>query len=170
MKKLLIIFISAISILADIKIEALQSHFIQQITNDQNKTITYTGEVVYKAPNHLYWKYVSPIRKEIYINGKKAVIIEPEIEQVVIKRLDDTLSLDTILHNAKKISKDRFEANYENKKFTILLKNSKLYTIEYKDELGNNVTLKFINPKQNVQIDPSLFEYHIDPEYDVIYE
>ncbi|BCD60451.1 MULTISPECIES: LolA-like outer membrane lipoprotein chaperone [unclassified Nitratiruptor] len=170
MKKLLIIFVSAISIVADIKIESLQSHFIQQITNDQNKTITYEGEVVYKAPNHIYWKYESPIQKKIYINGKKAVIIEPEIEQAVIKRLGNTLSLDTMLQNAKKISKNRYEGVYKNKNFTLLLENSKLYKIEYTDNLGNRVSIQFIDPKQNIQIDPSLFIYKIDPAYDVIYE
>ena len=171
MKKTFFILLLSFTITyAKLQITSFQSDFIQSVTNDQNKTLRYKGEIFFKAPNMVKWVYISPMPKEIYIKEYQVTIIDKALEQVLIKRVDPNFDFQTILKKAKKISKDHYQAKYNGKLFDIFLKNGILWRIMYLDDLGNKVQIEFLHPKQNVEIDRAVFEFRLDPSWDVVYE
>ena len=171
MKKLLpLIFVLIAYSYAKININSFVSDFVQTITNDQNKTITYKGKLYFKAPNKVRWIYTKPLHKEIFILGPKMVIIEPDLEQAVVKTFNEEKTLAQIIQDAKKVDKNRYVGTYKGKKYTIWLTNGVLHKITYQDRMQNRVTITFSHPKQNIEINDSVFTYTIDPDFDVIYQ
>ncbi len=152
---------------AKINIHSFQSRFEQKVFNDQNRSILYKGSVYFKSPDRIRWEYLSPNRKSIYILGQKAVIIDPELEQVLIRYVK-TQDILTSLNSAKKISNNHYLAKIGKKNYHIYMKDNVLKKIIYKDDMGNRVEVLFLNPKQNEKLDDKVFEYRIDPEWDVI--
>ena len=171
MKKTFFILLLSFTITyAKLQITSFQSDFIQTVTNEQNKTLCYKGEIFFKAPNMVKWVYTSPMPKEIYIKEYQVTIIDKALEQILIKRIDPNFDFQTILKKAKKISKDHYQAKYNGKLFDIFLKNGILWRILYLDDLGNRVEIKFLHPQQNVAIDKKVFDFRLDPSWDVIYD
>ncbi|BCD62181.1 outer membrane lipoprotein carrier protein [Nitratiruptor sp. YY08-26] len=171
MKKLLLIFIVVIAYsFAKININTFHSKFLQTITNEQNKTLRYEGEVWFKKPLLVKWIYKKPLYKEIHIIANKVVVIEPELEQVTINHLQKDLNLLKILENAKKIENDHYKAAIEKKNFDIYFHNGKLKKISYQDDLGNLNEILFLDPEQNIELETKQFGYKINPEWDVIQE
>ncbi len=169
MKKILLIFIIFIAYsFAKININSLHSHFVQTITNEENKTITYKGEVWFKSPLMVKWVYKKPIYKEIHIIADKVVILEPELEQATISHLPKEANLFAILQNAIKIGSNHYRAHFEKRDFDIYLADGKLKKIRYKDELGNINEIEFVDVEQNVELPTKLFGYKLDPSWDIV--
>ncbi len=155
---------------AKLQITTFHSEFIQTVTNDQNKTLHYKGELFFKAPNLAKWIYRSPMPKEIYIKNYQVIIIDKALEQVFVKRLDSNFDFQKLLKSAKKITPKHYQAKYNDKLFNIFLKDGILRQIFYVDELGNKVQIDFLHPKQNLSIDNQVFQFRFNPSWDVIYE
>ncbi len=171
MKKIFFFFLLSFTITyAKLQITTFHSDFIQTVTNDQNKTLHYKGELFFQAPGLAKWSYTSPLPKEIYIKEYQVTIIDKPLEQVLIKRVDPNFDFQTILKKAKKISQNHYQAKYNGKLFDIFLKNGMLWRILYLDDLGNRVEIKFLHPQQNVPIDKKVFDFRLDPSWDVIYD
>jgi len=171
MKRFFLILLLSFTIsYAKLQITTFQSDFIQTVTNDQNKTLRYKGELFFKAPNLAKWIYISPMPKEIYIKGDQVTIIDKALEQVMIKRLDPNFDFQKLLQLAKKISKEHYRARYKGKLFDIFFKNDKLWRISYLDDLGNKVEIRFLHPKQNLSIKRAVFDFKINPSWDIIYD
>ena len=165
---LLIVFSTLVH--AALKVDSFKSKFVQQITDDQNKTIRYEGELIFKAPNLTLWRYVKPIRKSVVIDGSKMILVEPELEQVTISDFDKKQNLITLLKRAKKIGKNRYLVTVEKRDFYIVTDDKGIIrSIRYKDDLANDVKIDFLDPKQNVEVDGSVFEIKIPANYDRIY-
>lgn len=170
MKIFILLIISTIlSFALDIKeLKTFEADFKQSIINNSNNEIIYQGKIYIKHPSLFFWKYNTPIEKLVYITKKHVTIIEPELEQAVISKLSDELNIIKLLEESKKIDKNTYEAILYNKKYTLTLKENRLDTIKYTDELDNKITLTFLNAKQNKTIDNQIFKYNIPYEYDVI--
>jgi outer membrane lipoprotein carrier protein len=170
MSKILLIALFAIfSFGNDLKkIESFEADFKQIIINSSDKKIQYDGKLYIKKPSLFFWKYEAPIQKLVYITKKHVTIVEPELEQAIITKLSNELNIIKIIDNARKISKDKYEATLYEKKYQITFKDNNLSKIEYNDELENKVTLSFFNIKQNKPIDSQIFKYNIPNEYDII--
>ncbi len=166
----LILFLSFTITYAKLQITSFQSDFIQTVTNDQNKTLHYKGKLFFQAPDLAKWIYTSPMPKEIYVKEYQVTIIDKALEQVMIKRLDPNFDFQKLLQLAKKISKDHYQAKYNGKLFDIFFKNDKLWRISYLDDLGNKVEIRFLHPKQNIPIDKKVFDFRLNPAWDVIYD
>jgi outer membrane lipoprotein carrier protein len=150
------------------KIYSFEADFTQNITDEKKKVLTYKGHIIASKPLYAKWEYTQPVRKDVYINTHNITIIEPELEQAIVKEIESKFDFFYIVENAKKIKEDEYEAFYKETKFIITSKNSFIESISYKDEFDNQVNIIFENQKQNIKFETSLFIPNIPIEYDVI--
>ncbi len=158
-------------LVAKINITTFHSHFVQKVTNDQNRTLRYEGEVWFsKKPFGIKWLYEKPHHKEIYIDATSAIIIEPELEQATFRRFNKKDDLFSLLENAKKVAPGHYVATYKDKKIDIFLNDGVIARIRYKDRLDNLNEIVFVDTKQNGKIDEEVFSFRIPQGWDIIRE
>ena len=79
-----------------------EADFRQVVTNDKGNILEYSGHIKIMKPQYALWEYLQPSTKLIYINKNMATIIEPDLEQVIVKKLHNSIDFFKILKNAKK--------------------------------------------------------------------
>lgn len=171
MKKLL--FLALLGVSAQANIDALQyfeADFSQNIVDDQNKTIIYNGHVKAAKPQYALWEYKSPVDKKVYILPHEVVIVEPELEQAIVKKIGDNFDFFSLIKHAKKIDKNHYIAYFKEKNYFITMNGDKLVSIRYKDDFDNGVTIGFKNAAVNEKINKEEFTPHIPDDYDIIKE
>lgn len=169
MRTLLFVLFTVTSLLAiGEHTNTMQADFTQTITNDKNKTITYKGEMFVKRPSLALWHYIEPIEKSVYINARSATIVEPELEQAIVKRLDNNIDILAILASAKKESNNHYNAVYDDKTYLIEMKGKLIHSITYNDAFENVVKITFKKQKVNKKINDSTFNAVIPLDYDLI--
>ncbi|MCF6340371.1 MAG: LolA-like outer membrane lipoprotein chaperone [Sulfurimonas sp.] len=151
-----------------VNINSFEADFVQSITDDKKNVLTYTGHIIASKPQNARWNYIKPVQKEVYINRFEVTIIEPVIEQVIIKRVELEFDFFNMISKAKKIKKDTYLAKYNNSEFTIILYEKLIKSIIYIDEFENNVEIVFKNQKQNNNIDLKKFTPVFPLYYDII--
>lgn len=147
---------------------SIKSDFVQTITSPENSSIIYEGQFFAKKPDFALWQYYKPTIKSIYIKDKEILIAEPELEQVIISKLEKSPNISAILNSATKVSNNLYKATYEETIYHIEMQNNLPKKITYQDKLDNNVTLLFKNPKINITLDKNLFKFQIPTHYDII--
>jgi len=151
------------------ELKSFQSNFKQTVTENKNQKIVYTGEIFANNENHALWVYKTPVRKEIYVTERNVLLIEPEIEQVIIKRISSTIDIFKMLKNAKFYKKDIFLLEKDNIEYYIYVdKDKTLLKITYIDEFSNNVTINFSNQKINRDIPYKIFIPEFPDYFDLI--
>lgn len=165
---LLSLLITASVFAAPKDLSSFNSRFEQTIIDDSGKTIRYSGELWAAKPQNALWVYQKPIQKSVYINGQKITVIEPQIEQVTLRTLENEIDFLQIIQKAKRIDDERYAATLKGQNYTITFKNDSLSTISYTDGYDNRVTIKFLSPVQNKMIEPSRFKPTIPADFDVI--
>jgi outer membrane lipoprotein carrier protein len=169
MKELLLLILSVSLASASLNnITSFKADFIQTITDDKQKVLKYEGSIVASKPQNALWKYRVPVEKDVYINAHNVTIIEPEIEQVIIKEIESNFDFFKMIHNAKKIDKNHLIAHYKDTAFTIELDNEKLLSISYIDEFENDVKIIFSHQIENKSYNISTFTPNIPLEFDII--
>ena len=146
----------------------MKANFTQTITNDKNNTITYSGDMLAKRPNLTMWHYAKPVEKTVYITTSNVTIIEPELEQVIIKQLENSIDILAILAAATKVTENQYNAYYHDKEYKINLENSEIKTISYHDAFDNLVVITFTTRKVNAPIEDALFYPSIPRDFDII--
>ena len=121
-------------------INSFSSPFEQRIVDDHGKVITYGGELWAAKPQNALWSYQKPIQKNVYINAKRLVILEPQLEQATIRSLGDEIDFLEIIKKAKKIDNDHYTASFNGQTYKIMFKNDLLSAIQYTDSYDNHVT------------------------------
>lgn len=166
----LVLLLGCISVLLAFAedLQSFSATFEQHITDDHNKTILYSGQVWSVRPDRVLWRYEKPVEKYVYIDGRTVTIIEPELEQAIIKKIENDFDFFTIVSRAKPIGDGRYEAEYASQQFIISVKNRVIDTIEYKDPYDNRVTLQFDGQVVNNPIGKERFETNIPSYYDII--
>jgi len=149
---------------------SFEADFSQTIHNQEEKVVTYEGHVVAAKPQYARWDYTKPIQKSVYIDNHSVVVIEPELEQAIIRKIHDDFDIFTLLKNAKKIAKNSYEAHYKETTFIIQYNGKDIEQLRYNDNFDNEVVIKFTHQKYNKKIDPSIFKPDIPDEYDMIIE
>jgi len=169
MRTLLIAFFTVTSLLAiGEHTNTMQADFTQTITNDKNSTITYQGNMLAKRPSLAFWHYTEPIEKSVYITAQSATIVEPELEQAIVKKLDNSIDILAILASAKRESKDRYSAMYDDKEYRIEMKKGHIHSITYSDAFDNVVKITFSKQIINKKISDTKFQAVIPLDYDLI--
>jgi len=150
------------------KIKTFEASFKQSITNPSGKKVSYTGTLHIQEPNKIKWQYKNPIEKLVYIKKYTVTIIEPELEQAIITKIDKEINILNLLKNAIKTSDNTYTSNFNNTEYILQLKDQKLTQISYKDEIDNDVVISFKNVLQNHKIDSKTFKFFIPYEFDII--
>ena len=170
MKLLILYFFFATALIANnIKnINSFEAFFKQSIINSSNKEIIYTGKLYIKKPLQILWQYNEPIEKFVYIENNQVTIIEPELEQVIISKLDKEFNILELLDNSTQISASEYLATFNNTQYKLTILDNKLQQISYKDSIDNDIFISFSNIHQNKSISDKIFEFQIPKSYDVI--
>lgn len=169
MKYILFYILLISNVFASIEsINSFEADFVQSITDDKNKVLNYSGHVIASKPQYAKWNYLKPIKKDVYISRFNVTIVEPEIEQVIIRNIESNFDFFKMISNAKKTKADTFTANYKDKVFTIIQSSNLIESISYIDEFENRVKIVFKNQKQNHKIDPTDFAPKFPLDFDII--
>jgi outer membrane lipoprotein carrier protein len=136
--------------------------------DEKGKTLAYKGTIAAKKPQFALWNYQDPIEKQIYITQYKLTVIEPELEQVIIKNISAEFNFFHMLQNATKLAKNHYTTTIENIQYHIVLSKNTIEKIFYTDEFGNQITIEFTNQKTNHTINNTLFDPKIPLDYDII--
>ena len=169
MKKLILpLLCASLSYGAIDTINSFQANFIQKVTDDKNTTIEYKGSVQAKRPQEALWNYIEPIKKDVYITPFNIIVVEPEIEQVIVRRIHSNFNFFRMIKNAQLIKENIYKAYYKKAEFIITTKENLIESISYKDEFENNVVISFENQKQNIAIDETVFIAKYPEDFDLI--
>lgn len=169
MKKIFLSAATIINIFAfSIDLKTFQADFTQSVKDEKGNILTYEGSLKASKPQNVKWQYLVPIIKDVYINNDRVTIIEPEIEQVIIKKIDTNLDFFNIIKNATKTNEHTYVANYKNTKFTITMQNNVIDSIVYIDEFENNVSIEFAKQITDKEIDKKEFFPIIPQDFDII--
>ncbi len=130
--------------------------------------MSYKGHIIASKPQNALWSYRYPISKDVYIDRYTVTIVEPEIEQVIIRRIEYNFDFFNMIKNARQVDTNRYEATYKETKFNIILEEKIIKSISYLDEFENRVDIVFKDQKQNESIDKNLFLPEYPLEFDII--
>ncbi len=169
MKYLLFYFIFLSSLLASFEnINSFKADFLQTIKDDKNKVLSYEGKVIASKPYSAVWNYVKPINKNVYISRNSITIVEPEIEQVIVKNIETNFNFFHLLQKANKITDNSYMTEFNGTKFTLVIKDKLLYSISYMDEFENLVKIIFSNQKYNSKIDKQRYIPLFSLDFDIV--
>jgi outer membrane lipoprotein carrier protein len=149
-------------------INSFEADFTQTITDEKNKVLKYNGHILASKPNNASWNYISPIEKQVYISKYEATIVEPEIEQVIIRRISSEFDFFQLVQTAKKISENNYVTMYNNTKYNIKTDNGLVESISFLDQFENKVKIVFSQQKQNHKIDKDKFIPKYPMDFDII--
>jgi len=170
--KYLIIFQLFVSIAFSsvLDISSFEADFKQIVTDDKGKQLVYDGKLKALKPQFAFWNYKQPIQKSIYLTSHLITIIEPEIEQVIIKNIPASFNFFKMIQNAKEISKNTYTTHINDTLYTIQTKDEMIKSIIYHDEFDNKVEIIFDKQFKNRKISEEIFNPIIPQEYDIIRE
>jgi len=149
-------------------IKSFEADFVQTVKNESGKTIEYKGKVFIKNNGKVLWKYFEPVEKNVFLIDDLVIIDEPELEQAIYTKLEKSIDMIKLLKESKKIEENLFESSLYNVKYLIKIKDDKISSLSYKDELANSIEIKFLNNKQNIEIKDSIFQFLPPDYYDII--
>jgi len=171
MKSLLLLIVSLSSLFAFAdSVRSFSADFTQQITDDTNKTITYDGHVDAARPDKARWEYREPIEKSVFVIGQKVTIIEPELEQAIVKTFRDEIDLFKILSKAEKLDDETYLAEHKSQKFLLKIRDDVPMAISYRDAFDNTIRILFSHQKVNRNLPEALFVPEIPAGYDILSE
>jgi len=149
-------------------VKTFEASFTQTIINPSGNEVKYTGLLHIQEPDKIKWQYKDPIEKLVYVKKNSVTIIEPELEQAIITKIDQEINILNLLKNAKKTSDNNYLSLFNNVEYSLTIENKKLTKIAYKDEIENNVIITFTNVQQNHSIAKDIFLFTIPFEFDII--
>ena len=149
-------------------INTYQATFNQSIINSSGKEIIYKGKIYIQQPSQMVWKYETPIEKFVHINNKNVTIIEPDLEQVILSKLEKEINIIKLLEDSVKIDDITYKSTLYDNVYIIKIIKNQLTQINYTDELDNKININFENIKQNQPISQDIFNFNIPYDFDVI--
>ncbi len=170
---------------------ALTADFKQITLNESGKTTqTSYGLFYLQRPGKFRWDYQKPFLQQIVSTSGKVWFYDTDLEQVTIKKLDESVGSTPALLLSGDVS---LEANYlleeqgvegevhwlklqpkdKDSTFKYLLiglAHGELTGMELSDNFGSLTRIYFSNLKHNINIDPQLFEFKTPKGADVFSE
>jgi len=158
----------SLAISSALEMSSFEADFSQIITDDKDKKLSYSGHIVASKPQYALWSYKEPVRKSVFITSRYVTVIEPEIEQAIIRKIASDFDFFNMIKKAKKEKENIYIATLNESKYTIKLENSMVKSISYLDEFENRVDIIFSNQSKNKIYSQDIFRAKIPVEYDVI--
>jgi outer membrane lipoprotein carrier protein len=172
-------------------LDGLQAQFKQVLADRTGKsTEEASGTLSIRRPDRFRWDYREPYQQVIVADGTRIWLYDSDLEQVTVRKLDDTLSATpAMLLSGKGNLEDNFTVTQveqdgspqvmwvrmEPKRDDTDFKWVRLGFVgvdlkymELADKLGQTTHLEFSNIERNPPLDPSRFTFTVPPGADVI--
>jgi outer membrane lipoprotein carrier protein len=171
------------------QVKAFKADFTQVLKDSSGNIVQESsGKVWIQRPGLFRWEYNEPYPQVIVADGRRVWIHDPELDQVTIKRADETLgnAPAKILSGKNPLTRD-FKLNEINREdnlhwvtltpkqedsdfaeIAVAFDASGLSQLELKDNLGQRTLISFHQLNANSTIDPSTFYFTPPPGTDVI--
>jgi outer membrane lipoprotein carrier protein len=170
-------------------LEGLQAQFRQTLT-DRNglPTEEASGTLAISRPDRFRWDYREPYSQVIVSDGARIWIYDSDLEQVTVRKLDETLSATPAMllsgrsnlsdnFNVTQTSQEgsvewiRMEPRRDDTDFKWVrlgFEGAVLKFMQLADKLGQTTSLEFSKVERNPPLDPSRFTFTVPPGADVI--
>jgi outer membrane lipoprotein carrier protein len=171
------------------ELQSLQADFRQVVTDAQGRKVEESnGVLALSRPNRFRWDYQAPHAQIIVADGAKLWLYDPDLEQVTVRRLDQSLagtpamllSGDGDLRDSFKIESSEQRngvewltmipkrADTDFKRVRLGLRKGALAGMELSDKLGQITVLAFSNVQRNPRFDKDRFAFTPPAGVDVI--
>lgn len=170
-------------------LQGLQAQFHQVLTDRTGRAIDEaSGVLAIRRPNRFRWDYREPYEQLIVADGSRVWLYDSDLEQVTVRKLDDTLSATPamLLSGEGKLEENFTVTSFENdgavqwvqmepkrsdtdfKTVRLGFDGTTLRFMQLSDKLGQTTRLEFTQVERNPLLDPSRFTFTVPPGADVI--
>ena len=170
-------------------LEGLQAEFEQVLTDRTGRTVDEArGSLAIKRPDRFRWDYRDPHTQTIVSDGARVWLYDSDLEQVTVRKLDDTLSATpAMLLSGDGALEDNFSVTQTEqtggvqwvrmepkrtdtdfKWVRLGFEGAGLRYMQLGDKLGQTTQLEFTQLERNPPLDPSRFTFTVPPGADVI--
>lgn len=171
------------------RLQSLQAQFKQTLTDRNGLTVEEaSGTLAIRRPDRFRWDYREPNEQVIVADGSRIWLYDADLEQVTVRKLDDTLSATpAMLLSGQGNLQDNFsvtQTSQEGGVFWVRMQpkrddtdfkwvrlgfdGNSLRFMQLADKLGQTTTLEFSQLERNPALDPSRFTFTVPPGADVI--
>jgi outer membrane lipoprotein carrier protein len=172
-------------------LRSLQAQFEQQLFNETGKQLEVSqGQMYIKRPNQFRWDYQKPYQQLIVADGDNVWIYDPDLEQVIMKKLNRALGKTPalLLSSDRPIAEDFFvnslpakaditrlellpkDAQAQFDSIRLNLRGETLLGFELVDNLGQTTLITFKQLERNQTLEESLFIFTPPAGVDVVTE
>jgi outer membrane lipoprotein carrier protein len=170
-------------------LDGLQAQFKQTLTDSSGQpTEEASGTLAISRPDRFRWDYREPYSQVIVADGARIWIYDSDLEQVTVRKLDETLSATpAMLLSGRSNLSDNFTVTQASREGTVEwirmeprrddtdfkwvrlgFEGAVLKYMQLADKLGQTTSLEFSNVERNPPLDPSRFTFTVPPGADVI--
>jgi outer membrane lipoprotein carrier protein len=170
-------------------LQGLEAKFHQVLTDRSGREIDQaSGVLAIRRPNRFRWDYREPYEQVIVADGSRVWLYDSDLEQVTVRKLDDTLSAtpamllsgEANLEENFTVTQVQSDADIQwvqmepkrndtdFKSVRLGFEGSTLRFMQLADKLGQTTRLEFTDVQRNPVMDPSRFTFTVPPGADVI--
>ena len=170
-------------------LDGLQAQFRQVLTDRNGQSIDEaSGVLAISRPDRFRWDYREPYQQVIVADGTRIWIYDSHLEQVTVRKLDETLSATPAMllsgrsnlsdnFNVTQVAQEgavewvRMEPKRDDTDFKWVrlgFEGPLLKYMQLADKLGQTTSLEFSKVERNPPLDPSRFTFTVPPGADVI--
>jgi outer membrane lipoprotein carrier protein len=170
-------------------LDGLQAQFHQVLTDRSGRALDEaSGTLAIRRPNRFRWDYREPYEQVIVADGARVWLYDSDLEQVTVRKLDDTLSATPamLLSGEGKLEQNFTVTGVERdggiewvqmepkrndtdfKSVRLGFDGATLRHMHLADKLGQTTRLEFTQVERNPLLDPSRFTFRVPPGADVI--
>jgi outer membrane lipoprotein carrier protein len=170
-------------------LDGLQAQFRQILTDRNGQTVDEaSGTLAISRPDRFRWDYREPYQQVIVADGTRIWIYDSDLEQVTVRKLDETLSATPAMllsgrssladnFNVTQVAQEgpvewvRLEPKRDDTDFRWVrlgFEGPLLRFMQLADKLGQTTSLEFSKVERNPPLDPSRFTFTVPPGADVI--
>ncbi len=170
-------------------LQGLQAQFEQVLTDRNGRIVDQArGVLAIRRPDRFRWDYREPYEQVIVSDGERVWLYDSDLEQVTVRKLDDTLSATpAMLLSGEGALEENFsvvgsrqdgpiqwvhlEPRRDDTDFRWVrlgFEGASFRYMELADKLGQTTRLEFSTLERNPPLDPSRFTFTVPPGADVI--
>jgi outer membrane lipoprotein carrier protein len=171
------------------QLQSFTADFKQTVRDAQGRKVEESsGTLALRKPNRFRWDYSQPHAQVIVADGSKLWLYDPDLEQVTVRKLDQSLAgTPALLLSGEGDLRDAFrverserrsdvdwltlvpkQTDTDFKSVRLALRDDTLVGMELADKLGQTTTLEFSHVQRNPAIDIERFTFKPPAGVDVI--